>query len=476
MTEQDVRLELLNSLLTTPHRKLEAVAETHARAKTRDAVFYGHLAVWYQRNGDVRDHKEVFVANLLASDTDGHREAGFVLLQDLPPYQVARVVDFMKRSLGKLPRSARTAVTRYLRHREADPRRFDRAALRAKKAMKHLYATLHVKPSEYADAVLFKDNPPEGCLAWMVKRLAQTESTADQAVLIADYRIPYSIAIGAVRRLSPAVLAALVGVMTPQEVINQMASLKTRGAMEHPEVRKLIEEKLKAAETDTRVSALKLTVAIDAADVDEETAEKMRRVADQQIRRRDRIRRPTAVLVDKSGSMEVAIEVGKRLSAMISAIAETTPVVYAFDTMPMEINATGPDLSHWEKAFKPIRADGGTSLGCPLEAMRRRKQKVEQVVVITDEGENTAPYFVEALKAYAAELGMPSVVILKVGAACNLTEDALRQQQIAFDTFRFEGDYYSLPNFIPMLTRPSRLEMLMEILETPLPVRETAPA
>ena len=56
---------------------------------TRDPLFYGRLATWYQANGAVRDHKEVFIAHLLVSDLPEHREAGFVLLQDLPPYVTA---------------------------------------------------------------------------------------------------------------------------------------------------------------------------------------------------------------------------------------------------------------------------------------------------------------------------------------------------------------------------------------------------
>src|SRR5947209_1663048 len=111
--ERDLRLEMLNSLLTTPHRQLEPVAQVHEAMVRQDPIFYGHLATWYQANGDVRDHKEVFVANLLASALPEHRDAGFVLLQEFPPYEVARVIDFMKQRLGKVPRSARTAVTRY---------------------------------------------------------------------------------------------------------------------------------------------------------------------------------------------------------------------------------------------------------------------------------------------------------------------------------------------------------------------------
>ena len=107
--ERDLRLELLNSLLTTPHRKLEQVAVTHQEMIEMDPIFYGHLAAWYQGNGDVRDHKEVFIGNLLTSALPEHRDAGFVLLQQFPPYQVARIVDFMKRRGGKVPRCARTA-------------------------------------------------------------------------------------------------------------------------------------------------------------------------------------------------------------------------------------------------------------------------------------------------------------------------------------------------------------------------------
>lgn len=82
--ERDLRLEMLNSLLTTPHRKLEQVAEIHKLIVELDPIFYGHLAVWYQRNGDVRDHKEVFVGHLLTSDLTKHRDAGFMMLQEFP--------------------------------------------------------------------------------------------------------------------------------------------------------------------------------------------------------------------------------------------------------------------------------------------------------------------------------------------------------------------------------------------------------
>ncbi|MFB8790183.1 MAG: hypothetical protein U7123_15325 [Potamolinea sp.] len=73
---------------------------------------------------------------------------------------------------------------------------------------------------------------------------------------------------------------------------------------------------------------------------------------------------------------------------------------------------------------------------------------------------------VEALKV------KPNVIIVKVGNHCNYLEQQLQQSQVTFDTVTFAGDYYSLPNLVPLLCRPSRLELLMEILETQLPVRD----
>ena len=259
--ERDLRLELLNSLLTTPHRELDKVNELHRDLIGRDALFYGHLAVWYHRHGEVRDHKEVFVGTLLTSDVEAHREAGFVLLQELPPYQVARVVDFMKKLRGKFPRQARTAVTHYLRQREKDDNFFDRAAIRARKAMKHLYASCHVKPSARADLVLFKDTPPADSLAFMLKQLSKASTPAEQAALIVEHKIPYTIAVGCLKQLSPTVLVALIDAMTPAEVINNVQSLRKKGALDHAEVKALVDAKLKLAESDSRVSVFKARVA-----------------------------------------------------------------------------------------------------------------------------------------------------------------------------------------------------------------------
>lgn len=470
--ERDVRLEILESLLTTPHRRLVEVADLHREMVTRDPLFYGHLAVWYQRQGAVRDHKEVFVAHLLTSELPEHREAGFVLLQGMPPYQVSRVVRFMKDPLGKMPRSARTAVERYLRHREAEPERFDRAVVRSRKALKHLYASLHVKPDSRADAILFKDAPPKGSLPAVVKELARSTDPATQARMIVEHKVPYTIAVGAVRKVTPTVLVALIDAMSPQEVINHLKTLKARGALDHPDLKALIDAKLEAAKTDRRVSAYKAQVASDAAGLGGETAEQLREVREEQVKKHGSIRRPTALLVDKSASMHEAIEVGKHVAALISGITEAELYVYAFDRIPYPVRADGNDLAAWEKAFRHLKAENTTSIGCGLEALRKKGQRVEQILIVTDEEENAPPRFADAYRRYCEEMGgQVDVVIVRVGRASEQLETQLRELGTPLETVTFRGDYYALPNLVPLLSRPSRLELLMEILDVPLPKR-----
>ena len=93
--EQDLRLNILNTLLTTPHRNLAKLWPVHRDLATQDPRFYVRLAAWYADHGDVRDHKEMFVITLVLSEFDGHRDVGLAMLRGLPPYQVVRVVDFI---------------------------------------------------------------------------------------------------------------------------------------------------------------------------------------------------------------------------------------------------------------------------------------------------------------------------------------------------------------------------------------------
>jgi hypothetical protein len=530
--EQDIRVAILNTLLTTPHRALEKIWPVHQDLIGQDPRFYVRLAAWYADHGDVRDHKEMFIINLVLSDFPGHRDVGLAMLRALPPYQVVRVVDFIagrkstrkmrkgeeKKALAQasktarqkiarrvfgsekaaeadeakavaapstitdefglfrnVPRAMKTEITRYLRERETDPQWFDGSVLTARKAMKRLYALLHVRPGERAQKILFEKDPPADSRLFALRELAAAESPAAQAKAIVQHKIPYRVAATVVRQMTPTVLVALIEQMSSQELINSLGALKRRGALDVPEINSLVEAKLAEAKTADRVSALKAEKAIEAAGVSGEMRKALEDVADTQIKAKGRITRPTALLVDKSSSMQQAIELGKRIGAMVSAICESALYTYAFDTMAHEITADGKDLADWERAFRGITANGSTSCGVALKNLERKKQFVEQIIMITDEEHNTPPLFVTALQEYRKALGAdPSVVIVRTPGGRDYVEQQCRRENIQIDVFNFGGDYYSLPNLVPMLSRPSKLELLMEIMDYPLPKRKSA--
>ena len=471
MTELDVRIQILNSFLTTPHGKLADLAPLHTAALERDPLFYGHLAAWYAGRGEVRDHKVLFVAHLLTSEFPELREAGWMLLQKLPPHMVAAALDHAKRVIGKAPRMLKSAVANYLRALESSTERFDRAALRGKQDLKHLYASLRIAPAPRAQRILFDEQPPPGSPLLALKQLARSAEPAEQARLIVEQRIPYTIAAGAIKTLTPSVLVALIEVMTPQEAINHLAALKRRGAFDHPEVKELIETKLKAAERDTRVSTLKATRALANVALDEATEALLTEVTDKRVASIARITRPTALFVDKSSSMTQAIEVAKEVAALVSAVC-TDFRVLAFDTEAFAVAAESTERSAWERTFRMVKADGATSIGAPLVKLAREHQYVEQVAIITDMGENTAPLFHDAYAQYARELGVgPNVTIVGVGGSDQRFLSRLREQAIPLTVWEFSGDYYSLPNLLPLLALPSRAELVEQVMAVPLPRR-----
>jgi len=344
--------------------------------------------------------------------------------------------------------------------------------------LKHLYASLHIHPGPRAQAILFDRTPPEDSPLAALKQLAKTEDGAEQARIILENNIPYTTAIAAVKSVTPTLLVALIEAMSPQEVINNMAMLKRRGALDNPDLKKLVDSKLEAAKGDKRVSTLKAKKASASVVLDAKTEAKLMEITDTRIAAKSEITRPTALLADKSHSMSEAIEVAKQLASLIGAVATGRLYVYAFDNDVFSITVsvsegTRPMLSDWEKAFRYIKANGKTSIGAPLAKMTRERVFVEQIVIVTDEAENATPHFVDAYKEYSEVMHIrPGVFLVTVGDPYTVFEDGLRKAGIEFSTFNAKGsDVYSFPNLLPLLAAPSKAELIDLIMDIPLPVR-----
>jgi len=393
-------------------------------------------------------------------------------------------IDVKYVGLGKVPpMSFRKERERYLRWLEADNDRWDAVALRGFNALKSLYAGGRngIKPCPRAQQILFDGKLPQDTKLDVFKKIAEAKPE-EQAKLIVQNKIPYSVAVGLVEQITPAVYAALVNNMTPQQVIDNMASMESRGAMDNPELKALIEKKLERAAKSENVAALKSKTAVATGRIkDEAIIKKMENVADQQIKKAGTIKQRTHLYIDKSGSMSLSIEVGKRLSAMISGATENEFHAIAFDKMAREVVADAKTMSAWERAFSGIKANDGTSIGCALDFAIRKGWDADQIIVVTDEGENNSPLFVSVLPAFEAKFGhRPRIVIVTVPDDRNQISHAfstyLQNAKVEFEQYQPEnGDYYGLPGLMMLVSKNSKLDLLYEIMDTPLMKRRPYP-
>jgi hypothetical protein len=68
----------------------------------------------------------------------------------------------------------------------------------------------------------------------------------------------------------------------------------------------------------------------------------------------------------------------------------------------------------------------------------------------------------------------PAIIIVRVGDKKTGLSDSLKRQGIPFDSYEPKGnDYYGLTGLIPLLSRKSKLDLVYEIMDFPLPSRKS---
>ena len=487
-SESDIRLDILNSLMTCPHGELDLILEVHHQMINQDPLFYARLAAWYAKQSSaVRDHGQAFTVSLLLSRFDGHRQQGRDRLHDLGPkpllYVVRAALKIMKNDrsrAGSNYQVLRKGVISYLRAREADNAWLDSIIVSARKAVKQLYVTMRIKPSQRANDILFKRIPPSDSRVAQLAALSKLTDPTEQAKAIVEHKIPYRIAVGVVDQVTAPIMLALVEVMTPQELITNLAAIKRRGAFDIPEVKDRIDAKLEKAKTSKNVAGLKAQKAVEKAGLNEEDRQRLNDVADTQMKAKGRISRNTMMIVDKSASMGKALEIAQRLGALVSSVMtpEAKLSVFACDTMPYPVECESEKLEDWEAAFRGIVPGGGTALGSAFLALDVMNNSYDQFVIVSDGGENNRPLFSDQYQQYCQKHGTrPNVVYvhIPVASASQNLRRFLTQASIEFDFWEVKtDDYFALPQVITMLAKPGKLELLIEIMNTPIPKRKVA--
>lgn len=387
-----------------------------------------------------------------------------------------------------LNRVAKNAIFTYLRSREEDRNWMEGSILRSRNSMKYLYAKCHLVPEGRDDGwvnrALFHGEAPEGSRLDAQKKLIASTDPAEQAQIIMDAKLPFTVVQSLVKTVTPSVLIALIDSMSPQELLQSLAKLKREGAFSNPEIKELVQKKIQSIKRAKpgKVDAFKGEIAAEkVADLDDETKAMVSEVTDAQLKQHGKIGVPSMLLIDTSWSMERAIKEGKRVGATLAqASGDNFRGCYLFGSTARRVNWLASDgditqYSAWQKKFKMVRADGGTNLGACLTAMIRNDEDVEQIIILTDEGENGHPYFYEKLPAYKERFGhLPEIIIVRLDGTdvCDKVERTCKQAGAEVTLMDCtKTDKIALPNLIRLCSKKSIFDLIQDVLDLPLPTK-----
>jgi len=315
--------------------------------------------------------------------------------------------------------------------------------------------------------VLYDNNPPPDSRLAVLKQIANSRDIREQAKLAEEAKIPYRV-LASVLPDTPAAKVVLIGAMTPTEALNARQWVENSGMLNVPEVKeaylaKVAKATKSVASAEHRKSAQGSNAEVQAA---------VEQAKEKAVAQTKRIERPTLLMVDKSGSMEQAIATAIELGARIAPLCDSL-LVTAFDESAREVAVKGTTLADWQNAFRSIRSGGQTNMGACLRLAERKGFVPDQIVVVTDEGENGQPYFAEVYQRMGLSANVVSVTLPNGANYYEAFTNLLQQAGIPFDRFTTDGsDYFVYDQVVSVLTGAPALTLADSILATELPHRK----
>lgn len=200
--------------------------------------------------------------------------------------------------------------------------------------------------------------------------------------------------IGVTRAIVAAAIEA--GSFSNQDLIIFTPTLEELGLLEVPTIKKAWEAAVATAE-NTRAANIALNVKSKA------TQEKLVEAADNAVK--EAVKEVVKgiriyLMVDKSGSMEQALEAAKE---MVSRFAQGFPLnqihIAVFDTAGREITVRHASSVGVKNAFEGIRASGGTDYGAGIRVLQSKRPNPDEDVIFIFVGDEEASPFDDAVRA-----------------------------------------------------------------------------
>lgn len=486
------RKQFLSTLMKIEHGKLEGFLKEGLLASQVEPELFAHFIAWNQIKGKVRDSKVAYPVIGLRSVKREDRdlaENAVAHLMLLSPRDLVRAYDFNKQltAMGhtinaQYRKLLEHGMNTYLQVRETNQKMWDRTVLVHRESMKRLYRITHRSPvagnlGDRPQKVLFDNEYPAKSIFETVKNF-RNDSPSYIAGAILKHNIPFEVVVGSVPNIKhPDILLALIEGMTGNQIVTNSKMLEKLGVKNDPILNAAYQSALERATKDKRLNVLKAGVAAERVTLSAMSsrgnmADDLRNLqAKATTRQLGGIDGDWLVLGDCSGSMSSSVELAKKIAALITERVKGKVWLIFFNTHPFPFNVTGKTFFQIEQDTKRIIADGGTSIGCGLDYILAKRESVDGIVVVSDGGENTSPYFGSTYINYCLKMDKePTVYFFNMAGENDIMSRDLRSKNIQFEEFDFRTkkiDYYSLPNIVQTL-RVNRYSLVDEIMETPL--------
>ncbi|RKH32485.1 VWA domain-containing protein [Corallococcus praedator] len=264
--------------------------------------------------------------------------------------------------------------------------------------------------------------------------------------------------------LTPAILATLLPSLSDRDLRLMTPTLEELGLMEEPSVKARWERAVSRATDQRSLNIAKNVRGEDLRRKLEEASDNAARHAVAQATADMDVR--VMFLIDKSGSMEGAIEQSKEaLSRILAGFPMDKLHVAAFDTMGTVLKPKAANRTAVQHMLADMKASGGTVHGAAVHALHRAGVRIPAeaklvVMVVGDEAGEAGDQFAKAFHACGYTVAAMAMLVSVAGARGNTVRTGAAQLGVPFSEVSVGqfADPYQVPRVLQTLMDAPRME------------------
>ncbi|MDF2960665.1 MAG: RNA-binding protein [Paenibacillus sp.] len=270
-------------------------------------------------------------------------------------------------------------------------------------------ATAHPKPEDLKQQALFRYlRGLEANLTLLPQvealenlKLASTEE--EQIEWIERGKLPYETVTGAIKP-TKAVWEALLYQMPTFALLRHMNTLQRTGVLEDKRHLDYVISRITDEQALRKAKILPFRLATAFRQVDHpELRDALREAAELTFDNLPELGEKTAIFLDISGSMNGQyLEIGSVFALALYKKTQGNSLFWLFDTEVMDAKPSRKDSILTQAA--QIHTRGGTDTGAPVRKLIQERRKVDQIIIITDEQQNSGSPFYEQLRLYRSKV------------------------------------------------------------------------